>query len=212
MNGRHVADSRRIHEYPDLEATHGEDPARFLESNELMATARIGGIRDADLLDAYETVAEEITTGSYQSVILEAIAERKAELGLETDELPAGPTPDTSTDPVAATDGGTVTKTPSEPEGSDVDTLHPDADGLEPGQVLVVTREDKTEYVWPQTDAADEPFILRLFDADGDQELELTLSQRDLFSRTHDQDSEKRPVSEIDKPAPRNAAMNGGDA
>jgi len=209
MNGRHVADSRRIHEYPELEQIHGEDPARFLESNELMATARIGGIRDADLLEAYERVAEEITTGSYQTTILEAIAERKAELGL-TDELPDGPTPDATTDPVPATDGGTVTETPSEPEGSDVDDLHPDADGLEPGQVLVVTREEKTEYVWPQTDAADEPFILRLFDADGDQELELTLSQRDLFSRTHDQDSEKRPVSEIHKPAPRNAATNGG--
>lgn len=40
--------------------------------------------------------------------------------------------------------------------------------------------------------------------------MELTLSQRDLFSRIHDQDSEKRPVAEIDKRAPKLAATKGG--
>ncbi len=213
MNGRHVADSRRIHEFPDLEATHGEDPARFLESNELMATARIGGIRDADLLDAYERVAEEITTGSYQAVILEAIAERKAELGLETDELPDGPTPETTADPVAATDGGqTVTESPSEPEGADADDLHPDVKGIDAGHALVLEREESTEYIFPATPACDEPYLLRAFDAEGDERTAepMGMSFDEVLARL-DGSPDPVPVGEIDVRAPTDAATNGGD-
>lgn len=97
--------SGRTNEYPELEDRFNENPARFLESNELLAKARIHGIRDADLLEAYRTVAEEITAGNYRTTILEAIADCEREL---TDSV-SNPTPDapTDADPVPATDGGT---------------------------------------------------------------------------------------------------------
>lgn len=151
--------------FPKLKADYGEDPGRFLQSSKDLAYARIRGIRDPELLTAYAAVAKQILSGSDQTNVLEAIDDRERELAGESTD--AEPTPEPT--PVPATDGGTTVKSPAEPEGSDEpDELHPDADGLEVGQVLVVTRGDQTEYVWPQTDAADEPFILRLFDAEGD--------------------------------------------
>lgn len=216
MNGRHVADSGRIHEYPALEERFDEDPARFLESNELMATARIAGIRNADLLDAYETVAEEITTGNYQTVILEAIAERKAELGLDV-EMTADPTPETTTDPVAATDGGTVTEPVDQ---NDADELHPDVKGLEAGDVLFLEREESTEYIFPSTPACDQPYLLRAFDGEGDERTAepMGMSFDEVLSRL-DGSPDPVPQAEIEYDAPRNAARSssetprtGGDA
>lgn len=50
--------------YPDLKAEYGEDPARFLWSRDgdvpMLAIARIRGIDDSDLLDAYQRVEVEI--------------------------------------------------------------------------------------------------------------------------------------------------------
>lgn len=208
------ASSGRVNEYPEYEAQFGEDPARFLESNELMATARIAGIRDPDLLAAYEDVAEDITAGSYRTTILEAIAERKADLGLETCELPDGPTPEATTDPVPATDGGQDLEhdegdvdaaDDSDPEPADSAPIHPDTNGLEAGQVLVLEFANATEYAWPQTAAADDPFVLRT--ADGER----TLTQPELFDHIQSAETERRDAAAIDELAPSTAAT-GGDA
>lgn len=225
MNGRHTVASTQTNEYPDLEDEHDEDPARFLESNTLMATARIAGIRDPELLAAYETVAKEITTGSYRTTILEAIAKRKVDLGIG-DELT-----DTTSDPVAATDGGTV-KDDSAIPADNADTtadsdaatsrstesasvpnheLHPDTKGLEAGQVVVVEYDDRTEYIFPATVDADAPYLCRSFDAEGDERTDapIGLTFEDVDRRT---DRPNRiPIAEIDIQPPTDAATNGGD-
>ena len=202
----HDASSGQTNEYPELEAKFGEDPARFLESNELMATARIAGIRDPELLEAYEPVAEEITAGNYRTTILEAIADRKADLGLETD----APTPDATADPVPATDGGQQIEDDADEEP---DPLHPDVKGLEAGEVLVLERGDAREYVFPATADAAEPYLCRSFDAEGDERTAepIGMSFDEVLSRL-DGSPDPVPVEEIDVDAPRGAATNGGDA
>ncbi|WP_226043320.1 hypothetical protein [Natrinema sp. DC36] len=207
MNGRHVAESSQTNEYPYLEQIHGEDPARFLEMNELTATARIRGIRDPELLEAYETVAKEITAGQYRNTILEAIDERKADLGID-DELAAEPTDSRAT----ATDGGAVVEeTPDEP--AEPDDVHPDCKGLEAGQVLKLERADGTEYIFPAQPDAEEPFLCRSFDGEGDERTAepIPLSLGEVASRPIN-DTDPKPVSEINTRAPTLAASNGGDS
>ncbi|NUC74972.1 hypothetical protein HTZ84_22160 [Haloterrigena sp. SYSU A558-1] len=217
MNGRYNAGDGQTNEFPKLKATHGEDPARWLESSELMATARIRGIRDPELLEAYHAVAKQITAGKFRESILEAIAERKADLGLVAgDELADAPTPDATADPVPATDGGTElshseeeTDT-AEPEVSDV-AIHPDAAGLEAGEVLVLERGERTEYIFPATADAAEPYLARIF-ADGDERTPepVALSFDEVLSR-FEGSPDSVPLAEIDVDAPRGAAT-GGDA
>lgn len=210
MNGRHVAESSQTNEYPYLEQIHGEDPARFLEMNELTATGRIGGIRHPAILEAYEYVAKQITVGQYRTAILEAIDERKADLGLVDDELAAEAEPT----PTAATDGGTVAKPPTEPKGSDEpDDVHPDVRGLEAGQVARITRDESTEYIFPATPASDEPYLLRAFDSEGDERTDepIGLSLAEYRNRM-DFERDTMAVGLIDTRAPTLAASNGGDS
>ena len=213
MNGRHTASSDRVNEYPEYKDEFDEDPARFLESNELMATARIAGIRDPDLLDAYETVAEDITAGSYRTTILEAIADRKTSLGL-TDEL-AGPTNHEATaDPIPATDGGTEleydeAEDVDQPDEPEPEQIHPDARGLEAGEVLVVDRGEKVEYVFPTTSKVDFPYISRAYEADTDKLwMGLEIDEEDYRSRLS-KDPDHRSFDEIDVDVPRTAATGG---
>lgn len=76
--------------YPEYEDQFGEDPARFLWSPSgdvpRLAIARIRGIVDPDLLDAYQDVEVEI--GPRRSVIA-ALNEREDEL----EARGAGPIP-----------------------------------------------------------------------------------------------------------------------
>lgn len=215
--------SSQTNEYPELEEKFDEDPARFLESNELLATARIAGIRDADLLTAYREVAEEITTGQYRTEILEAIAEREREL---TDAEP-GPTPDTDPEPVAATDGGESIDSdkggdslepPAEsgtlseaPTGSAAATpaIHPDAFGLEAGEVAVVDRGDATEYIWPATADADDPYLLRTFDGDDERTAEPIPLSKDEMKTRLGVETETHDAAAIDKRPPAGAATGG---
>lgn len=195
--------SEERHEFPKLEADHGEDPARFLQSGRDLALARIRGLEDVELLAAYRAVAKQILRGRTREAILTALAEREAAL---TDD----PTPT----PVAATDGGVVEPDPAdatsdadgdpapEPE-PDAAPVHPDATGLEPGQVLVVERPDATEFIFPATVDAPKPFVCS---RDGEAE---PLSKTDAFSRLQ-YDPERQPVDEIDVDAPALAATNGG--
>lgn len=69
-------------EFPELAESEGEDPARFLSCSEPhLPVARIKGIRDKGLLNAYRAV--ELREFGGRDVILEAIADRKRELKLK---------------------------------------------------------------------------------------------------------------------------------
>lgn len=208
-------DSAQTNEYPELEEQYGEDPARFLETNELLATARIRGIRDPALLNAYREVAEEITTGQYRTTILEALADRERELTGDAPDPNPSPTPETPTDAATATDGGTDTEPDSEPEPApepDTREIHTETTGvLEAGEVLVVDRDGPTEYIWPATAEADEPYVLRTFDAEGDERVEpMGLDEKGIRRRI-DLETERTTTDEIEKDAPATAAT-GGDA
>lgn len=68
--------------YPELEKSEGEDPARFLSCSEhYLPVARIKGIRDEGLLNAYRAV--ELREFGGRDVILEALEDRKRELKLK---------------------------------------------------------------------------------------------------------------------------------
>ncbi len=117
-------------EFPKLKAEYGEDPARFLQSSKDLGYARISGIRDPELLEAYRAVAKQILSGDDKADVLEKLDSRERELtGDEPD-----PTPDIDPEPVAATDGGqTVEPTDasesvdSEPDEDEDDTDEPAA-------------------------------------------------------------------------------------
>ncbi|QCW05305.1 hypothetical protein [Natrinema pallidum] len=239
MNGRYAAaGSTRTNEYPYLEQIHGEDPARFLETNELMATGRIAGIRDAAVLEAYEYVADQITAGSYRTTILEAIDKRKA--ALELDDEPADPTPETTPDPVPATDGGetiteqtatreeieahendhdephpvfevphTPARVPVKRDDSDEPDVHPDARGVDAGQVLVIEFSRATEYLFPAEPSADDPYCVVGTDGAGEYQDTLTLGEA---AAKLDGDLEPKPIDAVDVEPPADAATNGGDA
>lgn len=60
---------------------YGEDPARFLSvSTPELALARIQGIQDTELVEAWRAVELNITDGG-RDVILDALDERKEVLG-----------------------------------------------------------------------------------------------------------------------------------
>ncbi|ELY97095.1 hypothetical protein [Natrialba asiatica] len=87
MNGRYAAATDVRHEFSKIETTHGEDPARFLQANKELVFARIAGIRDLELLEAWRAVERQITDGGRPEV-LDALDERKAELTSENLESP----------------------------------------------------------------------------------------------------------------------------
>lgn len=192
------------HEFPELEATHGEDPSRFLQANRDLALARIAGIRDLDVLDAYRTVEQQITDGDGpgRRPVLDALDARER-------ELTGAPTPDAEPTPVPATDGGV---TVDQDQHETTDETHPDALGLEAGQVVVVDRGETTEYVWPATPASDEPYLLRTFDAEGTERTDgaIGLTSREMQQRL-DYDTGRRGADDVPVESPRGAARNGGD-
>lgn len=208
--------------YPVVKAEFGEDPARYLALDDLyLAYARIRGIATVELLKEWQRI-ESNHWG--RSEVMKRLNAREAEL---TDE----PTPEPTDSRATATDGGTV-ETPddnaipttdltttaesdatssSSDSASDPDDVHPDVRGLEVGQVLELERADGTEYIFPAQPAADEPFLCRSFDEEGDERTAepIPLSLGEVASRPIN-DTDPKPVSEIDRRAPTLAASNGG--
>ncbi|WP_247005115.1 hypothetical protein [Halosolutus gelatinilyticus] len=190
--------------YPDLREKFGEDPAYALGMDELyLAYARISTIDDLELLKEWQRVESE--NWGRPDVMMRLNA-RERELKGE----PIEPTEPTTPDPApAATDGGTaIVDEPAEPE---VDDVHPGAKGLDVGEVLVLDRDDATEYIFPALEDADAPYLCRSITDDGDERtvgpIELTFDE--VLKRV---DGGLDPMSIEDVPidAPRRAATNGG--
>ena len=225
MNTRSQFNARteERHEFSKLKTTYGEDPARFLQSGKELALARIAGIRDEELLEAYRAVAKQILSGSSQTEVIEALDTREHEL---TDKR--------TTNPIAATDGGTVetpddsvnppqspsttaelgetTPSPTPDSASDSDSLHPDVKGLEAGEVLVLERDESTEYIFPALPKADDPYLCRMFDAEGDKRTAepMGMSLDEVLARL-DGSPDPTPIGKIDVRPPTNTVTNGGD-
>jgi len=199
MNRPTNTPTKERHEFPKLKAEHGEDPARFLQAGRHLATARIRGIDDLELLEAYRAVAKQILRGSTRDRILSALDDRHAELtGDDSSEDTPEPDPTelpADAEPVPATDGGVVE--------SDDAPIHPDASGLDPGEVLVAETPDGTEHIWSATIDADQPYVMVV---DGGEPVEL--SKNDAFSRLT-YDPERKTNAEIDLEPPALAATGG---
>lgn len=208
MNGRYVATTGDRHEFPKLEAQFNEDPARFLQSSKDLALARIAGIRDLELLEAYRAVAKQILSGSSRTDVLEELDERKRELTGES----VTPEPDAST-PVPATDGGQKLSYSEDDidETPDPDPIHPETRGLEAGQALVLERGDTTDYIFPSKPEADAPYLCRSFDGDDERTAEPIALSFDEVAKRLDGAADPVPIAEIDVDAPRQAAQHGGD-
>ncbi|APX98734.1 hypothetical protein [Natronorubrum daqingense] len=185
------------HEFPKIKAEHGEDPSRFLQSGKQLAKARIAGIRDPELLEAYRAVTKQILSGSSKTEVLEHLAARERELTGQ---------PEPEEQPIPATDGGEIVTEP-EPE-SEPDELHPETKGLEVGEVLVVDRNDSSEYVWPTTPNAPQPYVMRAFDAEDNESMETMLSIGEIQSRLG-LETETVSNESLEKNAPRAAATRG---
>ena len=227
-------------EFPKLKAQYNEDPARFLQSSKALAFARIRGIRNTELLEAYRAVARQILSGEDKDDVLEALDTREREL--TGDEI----TPEANAEPVAATDGGENIQTETatrdeimahdgdephpvfevphkpirvpvkrddpapEPEGADDDepAVHPNAKGLEAGEVLVVEFPSAKEYIFPATPDADAPFLLVGVDDAGEYTDTLTLGEA---AGKLSGSADPKPIAEIDIEPPANAATTGGE-
>lgn len=193
------------HEFPKLEAQFDEDPSRFLQSSKHLALARIGGVRDEELLEAYRAVAKQILTGNGRSEVLEAIDTREREL--------AGEPITTKTPTTAITDGGQTLEKP-EPEtepAPEPDETHPDVSWLEAGEVLRVARGDTTEFIFPTTPSSESPYLLRAFDAEGNERTSepLPLETGEIQSRLG-LETEKALVDDVDV-RPPSAATTSND-
>lgn len=226
MNGRNAfnpdTDDRPAH--PVVKAEFGEDPARYLALDDLyLAFARIRGIDNLALLKEWQRIEAEHWG---RSRVMKRLNARERELT----NKPIDPTPDPTDSRATATDGGTVetpddsgkpsndlsttadsgrdTSTPESASDSP-DDLHPDTEGLVAGEVLILEYTDRTEYVFPATPAAEDPFLMRAFNGDDertDDPIGLTLDEL----RTRADEHDPKPIAEIDIDAPRGAATNGG--
>ena len=208
-------DSERYPCDDDILAAAPENPVRFLADSELAWKAMVDGIEDLERLEAYRQAEKrhiERENPSDKVDVHKYIDARERELTGSVSEL----THDASADPVPATDGGEVLEYDEndvdganelDPETNDTDPapIHPDANGLEAGQVLVIEFANATEHAWPQTADAADPYILRT--ADGER----TLTQAALFDHIQPADTDRRDAAAIDVDAPATAAT-GGDA
>lgn len=209
----------------DILAAAPENPVRFLADTEFAWQAMIDGIDSLERLEAYRQAEKrhiERKNPSEKVDVHEYIDARERELTGSvsqptTPEIDA-PTADAeTTSQVAATDGGQEltydetddTSEPTrEPEGADV---HPDVRGLGAGEVLVLERGDAREFIFPATAGADDPYLARTFDKQGNERTPepITLSLGEVASRI-DGSHDPVPIEEIDADAPRGAATNGG--
>ena len=83
MSARRAAHRSDRPRYPDVQAEVGEDPARYLHQLDETTFARIRGIIDEDVLDAWFEVETDI--GPRKEVIA-ALNARRAALAEEEDE------------------------------------------------------------------------------------------------------------------------------
>lgn len=190
-----------------LELTGGENPLEFLGMNKTTILALISGMKEFDRIDGWWQAETEFVD-SDRTVVLEALARQWA--CLERGDIPPIYHPgqqgyDPADDPLVVDDSGYTVDRGQEKARHDT---HPEAN-LEAGEVLVVDRDDSTEYIWPARADAAEPYILREF-VDGDQRQELTISPSDAYERLNF-DPEKTRTDAVDVQAPLEAVVNGGE-
>lgn len=185
-----------------IEACGGnENPLRFLAMSEPdTAVGLIDGIDDLERLRAWER-AEREHVDPPRGVILDAIAEREAEL---TGEQPArlDDEEQSETDPKPASDPGPDPEPTPDPARSNVHANVSDV--LEPGQVLAIDRGEKIEYVWPTRADADEPYVSLAIDAETEtpwMELEVSTDVVENRRRTHDHDVIEASDVSVDPPS-----------
>lgn len=217
----------------DILADAPENPVRFLDTAnaDFVWKGMIDGIDDPDRLEAYRQAEKRHIEGRYdKTAVHKHIDARERELTAEETsgplpipraivpladfEAPApSPTPETTTNPVAATDGGTALTEPDETADTpEPDELHPDTKGLAVGEVLELETADRTEYIFPSTAAAETPYLLRAFDGDDERtDAPIGLSFDEVAKRI-DGEHDPKSVGEIDMRAPELAASNGGDS
>ncbi|OLZ39126.1 hypothetical protein A6E15_19375 [Natrinema saccharevitans] len=230
MNGRHAAtDSGRYECDDDILEAAPENPVRFLTSSELVWKGMIDGITDLERLEAYRQAEKRHIHDRYdKTAVHKYIDARERELsdGPTTEALPipraivpladfeppteSEPSPMTPADatsaPVAATDGGQTV-------ADETDDLHPDATGLEIGEVLEFDRDETTEYVFPATAEADRPFLMRVFDEEDTERTAEPLGlTRDEVARRPIDTTDPQPIGDVDVQPPTKAATNGGAA
>ena len=212
--GVYTDDSSRYPCDDDILEAAPENPVRFLADSELAWKAMVDGIEDLERLEAYRQAEKrhiERENPSDKVDVHKYIDKRERELTGSVSD----PTPEATPDPVAATDGGEVVDyddiedadEPVEPEPEPEQT-QPDARGLEAGEVLVVDRGAKTEFVYPTNAKSDSPYISRAHDEDGKLWMELEIDEEDYRSRLA-QDPDHESIDEIDVDAPRKAATGG---
>ena len=195
-----------------LELTGGENPIKFLATSDLsLAKALIAGIDDLDRLEGWRLAEQRhIERSGNKTEIHEHLDSREREL---TGSV-ANPTPEPTSEPVTATDGGTEieydeSEDVDETDEPEPEQIHPDARALEAGEVLVVDRGEKIEYVFPTMSKVDSPYISRAYESDtGKLWMELEINEDDYRSR-QSKDPDHESIDEIDVDAPRKAATGG---
>jgi len=214
------------------ELTGGENPVEFLTMNAETIFGVIAGMTDRDRIEGWRR-AEIEQIDSDRDVVLEALDRQEA--CLERGDTPPIYHPhhtryDATTDPLvdegddvetADTDAEDNLESEEETETEDVQEatgeahtepdhdIHPDAD-LEPDEVLAITYDETTEYVWPTRADADEPYILREF-TNGHQTYEGSIGVSEAF-RLVRQGGEKKRADSVTVDAPLEAAVAGGES
>ncbi|WP_455448131.1 hypothetical protein [Natrinema thermotolerans] len=223
-------------QYPcddDILEAAPENPVRFLHPDkaDFVWQGMIDAIEDLERLEAYRQAEKRHIDRNYSKdkvKVHKYIDARERELsdGPTTEALPipraivpladfeppteSEPSPTTPADatsaPVAATDGGQTV-------ADETDDLHPDATGLEIGEVLEFDRDETTEYVFPATAEADRPFLMRVFDEEDTERTAEPLGlTRDEVARRPIDTTDPQPIKDVDVEPPATAATNGGDA
>lgn len=198
-----------------LELTGGENPFKFLDMNRLTVIGIIAGMEDPDRIEGWRQAELSDRVETNRTSVLDALDRQEA--AVERGDQPPIYHPihsmyDPETDPLEQEsqdeDVDNEAVGSEETNSRAVHEPHPEAN-LEAGEVLVVDREDSTEYIWPARTDADEPYILREF-VDGTERQELTLSASQAYDRLN-YDPDKRSADSVTVDAPLEAAVDGGD-
>ncbi|WP_312908502.1 hypothetical protein [Natronosalvus caseinilyticus] len=172
---------------------YGEDPARFLCLDDLhLAFARIRGINDLELLEAWRAV--ETSKGGDRRRVHRALDAREREI--------LGEPVDSSTSSEKTETGPAFPDVPEAPT-PDPSPNHPDS-RLETDEVLVIPRGDRTEYVTPASAGADAPYVSRTLDENGDVWNENDDLRNDDLLRRLNGEHERTTTDEV------SAALGGG--
>lgn len=194
-----------------LELTGGENPLTFLGMNEETVVGLIAWMGDPDRIEGWRR-AESNYVESDREKVLEALERQR--LCLERgDDLPIyhpiHERHDPELDPLED-------DAEDEPETEEHATptaheKHPDAMGIDVGQVLEIDRGETTEFVWPARDTEDEPYILQEYSGADELRQEMTLAADEIYGRL-EFDPERRSAEDLNVNVPTAAAINRGES